>query len=469
MKPKKTNKILYMLHELSHREFESKVFFSFEFLKNNWKVYLLQRNFFFFNIKNLPPGVVVYKSAVPSDNLHFKKIKSAGHVLVCLDEESIAEFNSAHSINLKYGEEALKNLDLLVVSHNRSKKIILKKFPFLKTKIISCQHPRFDFIKYLYNSKDPISERIKKKYGRFVFLPTTFYCNHIMGKHGFIRMYEEPFKKLNHKQKKFLKKLYKKHEILIKQHKELFLYLGKKIKNIKFILRPHPSENDNYWKKLFNDKKQFIFDSTYPSFYYQKVADSIIQYNSTIAFESMVFKKKSLQYDPVNQINSNKDLQIFDLKKNIKSFSNKESLAIHIDKSEKYNVFKRKKNYDLKKLNSKKIFNNLKRFNFSSDYSKKILFYNLSPLKVISRYILYFLAKFKILNLLPQKFLSGKLKILKKPYISIHLNHFKYVSKKYKTISEDQLDFIKDAGKKYLRNPNFKIKRIIDNNFEVNK
>ena len=111
----------------------------------------------------------------------------------------------------------------------------------------------------------------------------------------------------------------------------------------------------------------------------------------------------------------------------------------------------------------------MKRFNFSSDYSKKILFYNLSPLKVISRYILYFLAKFKILNLLPQKFLSGKLKILKKPYISIHLNHFKYVSKKYKTISEDQLDFIKDAGKKYLRNPNFKIKRIIDNNFEVNK
>ena len=58
--------------------------------------------------------MVFYKSSVPADLKIFKNIKKAGHKLICLDEESIAEFESAYDIKLKYGTQALKYLDLLI-------------------------------------------------------------------------------------------------------------------------------------------------------------------------------------------------------------------------------------------------------------------------------------------------------------------------------------------------------------------
>ena len=461
---KKIYKIVYLLHEISHREFESKVFLGLEFLKNNWKVYILQRNFFFLNLDKLPSGLVFYKSSVPADLKIFKNIKKAGHKLICLDEESIAEFESAYDIKLKYGTQALKYLDLLIVTHHRTIKILKKKYKFIKNKLLRCLHPRFDFINFLNDNDDPISIKIKKKFKKFIFLPTTFYCNHVMGKSGFKRMYEEAFNKITNKQNSFLEKLYNRDKLFINKYKELFAILSKKLKNFNFVLRPHPTENVTYWRKFSKKFNNFEIDNEYPSFYYQKVAKAIIQFNSTIAFESIFFKKKSLQFQPINNVSLNKNFDIYAINKVIKKIKSETGIIKEI-----LNLVHKKKRIKKKFQNiySQKIFNHIRIFNIKSSYDKQIYFPKKFSYKIIYKYILFLLSNLYILDLLPQKFLIGKFKILRREYIPIHKKFFSYRSIKYYKITTERFNFINEVGKKYLKNQNFKINIIFQNNFEL--
>lgn len=469
MKNHKNYKILYLLHEMSHREFESKVFLGLEFLKKGWKVYVLQRNFFFLNLDNLPAGLVIYKSSVPSDLKIFKDIKKKNHKLVCLDEESISEFKSGHELNLKYGEDALRYLDLLIVTHDRTIKILNKKFKFLKKKLFKSLHPRFDFISFINKYKDPMSEKIKKDYKNFVFLPTTFYCNHLMGKNGFKRVYEEAFVKLNKKQNIFLEKLYNRDKIFIKKYTDLFHYFGKKLKNINFVLRPHPMENIDYWKKFEKKFNNFKIDYRYPSFYYQKAADSIVQFNSTIAFESFFLNNRSLQYQPINDTKDNYQTQIYGIEKFIKKIKTKKNMVKEVlARASKKRINNQKPN-DFQSKHSKAIFRRIQALGINKNYTGKIFFPKKTNIKNIYRYILYFLSKFYILNLLPQKILNGKLKILRKKFIPIHANFFIYKSIKYYSVSEERFNFINKIARIFLKTKNFNIKRIYQNNFELVK
>ena len=60
-------KNLYLLSEITNREFESKVLLALEASNFNIRTFVLDRNFFLENIKKFKPGLVLYKSVVETD------------------------------------------------------------------------------------------------------------------------------------------------------------------------------------------------------------------------------------------------------------------------------------------------------------------------------------------------------------------------------------------------------------------
>mgnify|MGYP000011719696 CR=1 FL=1 len=124
----KLKKNLYLLHEISNREVETKLFLSFVANKYGYRCYVLQRSFFLENIKKFYPGIVVYKSLIGSDLHTIELIKRNNHKVICIDEEGILQWEEEFKFKLRIDEKVLDKCHKLFVMNSRHKNRILKYY-----------------------------------------------------------------------------------------------------------------------------------------------------------------------------------------------------------------------------------------------------------------------------------------------------------------------------------------------------
>ena len=479
-------KNLYLLYEIADREFESKSLLAYIAAKNGWRAYLLDRNIFINNIKKFNPGVVVYKSLVPSDCKLIRLIKNNNHQFFCIDEEGILQWPDEYKLKIRYGDESLRLCDSLFLLNKKQEMLLKNNYNFKNNnKLYTLGYPRIEYLELLkkYKEQNFIGNEIKKKFGKFVFLPTSFPSNHLMGLKGFLRSFEEAIgKRPNRKQIIFFEGIYKNIETMEEKYNELFHYLFKSLENINFVIKPHPTEDFETWKKKYKKYNNVFIDSDYPSIYYLTSSMATIQYGSTIAVESYILGDRCIEYQP----KIDKKLKKFELRdhhKFIKIFKDKKKLKDflieklksndHKDVLDKKSILINSKylklgNYPAKKIY--KVLNLLKNIpktesiNFNiSFFINKHYFYKL---------ILWIISRTYFVYLLPQKMLKGKFKILKREFRIFHANYYNYRSRKDRLVSENRLNSIKRIINKELNN-NKKIdviiKRLHRNNFIFTK
>ena len=74
--------------------------------------------------------------------------------------------------------------------------------------------------------------------------------------------------------------------------------LAKRNKNYAILIRPHPSENENYWRK-YAEKFENVFIEPKGSISWLILAsDYVIQFGSTISIESLFLNKQTITYMP---------------------------------------------------------------------------------------------------------------------------------------------------------------------------
>ena len=165
-------KNLYLLSEITNREFESKVLLSITAASFNIRTFILDRTFFFENIKKFHPGIVMYKSIVEVDEKYIDIIKNHGHKFLCLDEEGILTQKQTYDLKFRHGQNCLKKLDHMFFLNKYWLGLLKKNFKVENKKFSVTGFPRMQFMKYLSRYNDNISSDIKKKYGKFIFVPT---------------------------------------------------------------------------------------------------------------------------------------------------------------------------------------------------------------------------------------------------------------------------------------------------------
>lgn len=480
----KPYKNLYLLIEIADREFESNLLLAFHAVHQKWRVLICHRSYFFNNINKFPNGVVIYKSIVPGDIQLVELVKKRGHIFLCIDAEGIYQRDEGYTLHLRYGQSCLDKIDQIFLLNERQRKLLKENYSIKQEKISVTGYPRIEFLHLLREAKEnEIVKELNSKYGKFIFFPTSFAgSNHVLGHYGLKRSFEQVVKKkLNKQRNEFLEVSVVSLSKFVQQKYETLLYeISRNFPEIKIIVRPHPSEDSNYWKRKYKKFNNVIVDFSYPAIYYIKACEVVIQYGSTISIESNILGKPCIQFEPdmpeylkphVIKGNQKYVISINSIDKTIRAIEFLVGKEKKDDNKNKYLMNHTDRNmYPSNFGATEKIIEHLNKY-INSNNSKKIGYSipELFSIRTIAWRFVWIISKTGIIDMLPQKLLNGKFKILRKENKILHLNRYKYMKRKASKITMNRAnESLKMYRNTWLHlNKKIKIKKISFNAFEV--
>tara|TARA_B100000989_G_scaffold90978_3_gene65855 strand:- start:9935 stop:11287 length:1353 start_codon:yes stop_codon:yes gene_type:complete len=402
-------KILIIPVEIFARELISKLLIAKYAIANNFIVYLGSHNSIKLLLKSKEnkSGIIICKGGVSKDYLDLIKKKISYHIV--LDEELAPERdNYKDNIKFRFDLENKKNISYFFVLNNKIKTIAKKVFSKNETKIYSFGWPRFDLYKKIVKKifKDDIS-KIKKKYNKFILINSDFFYTDFNSNNEINR----EIKKLKNIGKEYFnskkqindrimieKKRYKKQKIEF----NLFIDKIKKISEIskfKLILRSHPAENENNYKKIFSNNKKIIVkagkDDVTP---YIMASKGVLHKGCTTGYQAILLGKKigfiklglyTNNLVKYKKILLKKSFKIKNQKDFLKWISNKKDLGNSLKLS---SDIRKELNID-KELASKKIVNFIKKLNLRKEHKLNISLLKYLRIFFLDLFILFFRKK----------------------------------------------------------------------------
>lgn len=276
---------IYIIFENANRELDYKLLLATNLLKNN-NVIIGEKNEFRIKLNKLPPGLIIEKGLRKGSLNRFKIWKAQGHKIFCFDEESLTYYNDDqyYSSNCDKGIE--NYIDKVFASGHRHYKTLSKRFS--KNQIIICGIVKYELIKKKFQKLylDEV-KKIKRKYGKFILVTSRF------GNINFNRK-----KKINLSRLVY-KNYMKDSKIIFKDFEKIPEKLSYAYPNTNIVLRPHPSENKNYWKKILKDKKNCYTEYYGSVFPWIIASEFVVQNRCSTGIEAFLIGKKCISFDPI--------------------------------------------------------------------------------------------------------------------------------------------------------------------------
>lgn len=410
----------YVPLEIKNRDFYGRLLLSLEVCKNHgWDVYFGFRGDVNFFAQNYTPGVYHGLATIRNFNLLYEEIKKNGNKISISDEEGLVTYSEKFYTSFKVSKQILKIADAIFTWGDKNKKILENQFPENKKKFFSLGNPRLDLLKkpysQIYNNE---INKIKEKYGRFILICTNFsYTNYFEKKHK----YSELLKKRNfftsnedilewHKYEDIKKKIF--------NELSLFLENANKLKDCSLVIRCHPSENHEIYKKFEKKHKNVFFDNDYSVHPWILASEGIINHYCTTTYEAIVANKNVYTIKP-DYSTEMEDDDFFDStiiakdNKELTDLINKNK-DIHKDISKK--SFLCSKNLDTNHLSFKAIAKELAKIPIEITQTKKNYF--ILKYKILKKiYLIRDLIFFKT-----NKYVDHKIKIITKNEIVKFIN-----------------------------------------------
>tara|TARA_B100001057_G_C22870279_1_gene958545 strand:- start:7596 stop:8939 length:1344 start_codon:yes stop_codon:yes gene_type:complete len=293
---------IYIELEVYNREIESKILLAINSLKKGLKVFIGQRSVIheMALAGNLVPGIIHMKDVYGGFDVYtknrreiiniIKNLKKKNFFFTAQDEElgimseNFREFSKLRFNNLS----VFKNLIYYFCVGSRD-------FKYLNSKckgntLVKSGTPRFDIL------------RLKSKNNYKKKSQIAIICNfNIFGQNN---LSDRIFDSLNHKESNFLKEktIYQKEKMQIEKVYEfiqLARFLAISFPKKKILVRPHPKDNFENWKKILGRKnKNLLLD--FKTSLSETILDSeyIIQNGCTSSIESFFLNSKCISYHP---------------------------------------------------------------------------------------------------------------------------------------------------------------------------
>nr|WP_263326532.1 surface carbohydrate biosynthesis protein [Neobacillus sp. Marseille-Q6967] len=272
-----SRKWLFIPVEIKLRELNAKLLLTYHALRRNYNVIIGEAHKIYENAAEFPKGIL-FSKGYTLNNMHRNfTAKETGHILVELDEEGLFEKESL-ILDLRTDEKLFSLIDHIYCWGKYHEGLLLKKFPQFKEKIFITGNPRFDLLRKKYrNLFGEEVKKIREQYKDFILVNTrfSFYNTH----NGFNPKEEE------------LRKLYDHFIILVRE-------LSYKYPNLNFVVRPHPGESmDSYRRELDGCKNVFVVHSG--NIIEWILASQLVIHNGcTTGIESFLVDKPVISYIP---------------------------------------------------------------------------------------------------------------------------------------------------------------------------
>ena len=218
--------------------------------EDNWTVLLGGKQEIFPILDKLPNGIFLLKSIVPGEIHIQNKLKECGHKIATIDAEGLIMTNGEAGVRARFAQETIDETDMAFFWGDKQYHNVNNVFTTKKEKSIITGSPVFDFWRMTKNNN------LKKVRKKNILIATSFpapnsiveyghtydMIRSVAGKNATEKQLEEMFLPQRAQEESF--------KPFINMVKEV----AKAFPSYTILLRPHPRENKDTWKKI-TDKK----------------------------------------------------------------------------------------------------------------------------------------------------------------------------------------------------------------------
>jgi surface carbohydrate biosynthesis protein len=294
-------KILYLPIETKSREFDSKLLIALASLRKDTAV-VLSSNRFKLSKSEMPPGVVLLKSAARYEIDYINELKSNGTKCCVMDEEGLVHTSNEQEHSLRFSQVTLDAVHKIFFNGNAEKQLMDKFYSIPNDKAVITGNPRFDFYKagfsHYYSGE---AAQLKKQYGRYILIPSRFAMVNIATSDKSDDAY------IN-----FIKKFYVKTEQefdifrgMLKHGKNIFdaflallPSLSAALPDVTIIIRPHPSESKSKWQEAIVGLDNVKLIEKGPIGPWLLGAETVLHNGCTTGLEAFLMGKTVFSYMP---------------------------------------------------------------------------------------------------------------------------------------------------------------------------
>lgn len=303
----KINTPIFIEYEIKSREFDGKLLLITHLLNAGFsKIYFGASLPLRTEAISHTNGVYFFKSVWKSEEILYKKLKEQGFILVLLHAEGgIYYKNNRSAIESSFNAEILDYFDYIFVYGNQIKEDIERIHGSqFKLKTIVTGEPRFDLLKPKYRIffNDQLN-RLKKKFNHYILINTSFSLANPHEGYTDLKKYfldnltfSQEAKQLYMLKMDFFPKVVNE---FVKAINELALYFP----NLIFVVRPHPSESENFYKEKFKGTNNIVVKKNGNVAAWILASLGVIHYDCTTGIEALLARKPVISYIPVKDDN----------------------------------------------------------------------------------------------------------------------------------------------------------------------
>ncbi len=274
--------------ETKVRELNGKLLLGYKLAQKGFKSVIGVFNSIDYDIDKIKPNLYIGGNANPSEDraILFDKLHASGcYVTVLENEGAIVRSYKDHS--WRHSEEILGKLDYFMCWGEVAKEFMSTEYKAQTPaeKVFISGYPPLDFTnKTLRTVYQAEADQIKKENGDFILVNTNF------GRHNPYN-YLTVARPVTPDESVFF-------EAIMSGLVEVVHTLSKKYPDLNIVLRPHPSENHDYYRKEFKDLKNVSVKHEGSVYSWLLACKAIIHNGCTTGVEGVLMDRNVIAYRP---------------------------------------------------------------------------------------------------------------------------------------------------------------------------
>ncbi len=295
-----------ILVEVLERELPAQVLLGTELVRRGHSVWLADKATFHQNPTLFSPAVVLAKSLSKSCFDTYQWFRSVGHKIAVLGQEAILDGDPENFLSRRVFAKTLGLVDLVCFWGENHRKVFAHLLSSNQHYIIT-GNPRFDLLHPRFRGIwDERVADIKRTYGDRVLITTRFsLVNH------FKRSFDENVARKKEKSSGEAAKSFDRWltgmEMVFKRYSQDLVRLTERLPDMKFVLRPKPREDVNYWRGLFGsrDNVEVVLDG--PAIPWLAAARCVVHNACTTGIEAFLLDRPVVEFHPAKAATSELD------------------------------------------------------------------------------------------------------------------------------------------------------------------
>ena len=303
MNSPKNKKTLFLPIEIIARELDSKLLLAYKALDKGYSVVVGTKGAVKKIARDYGSGIYFYKDHSPLSSLLLQELHAAGLKIAVLDEEGLV-WPSSKVYTKRIDESVLRISQAIFAWGQKQYDVLTNIMEGHKAKIHIVGNPRFDILhsKYRPFLKDQSKHHLLLMEEGYVLINSNFtpgnwnplmygtpsYVEHLLNR-GFIH---------NDVDFSYYTKVSEYTAKLLDVYVSLLQKLSKSFPNTRFVMRPHPDENQERWHKIFASNHNVIVENSGSAIYWIMGAKALIYTGCTTGIEAWAMNKPTLRFNP---------------------------------------------------------------------------------------------------------------------------------------------------------------------------